>query len=83
MVDDDKQAVIYTWTYCPFCVRAKQILDRHGIAYEERVMDGLHAELNRVKAEHKHHTVPIIILNGQFVGGCYELEVMARAGQLG
>ena len=26
---------IYTWRTCPFCVRAKQLLDRKGVAYTE------------------------------------------------
>ena len=31
---------IYTWTICPFCIRAKALLDRKGVAYTEHVIDG-------------------------------------------
>ncbi|MEB3177122.1 MAG: glutaredoxin domain-containing protein, partial [Synechococcus sp.] len=31
---------IYTWRACPFCVRAKQLLDRKGVNYTEFAIDG-------------------------------------------
>ena len=31
---------IYTWRACPFCVRAKALLDRKGVAYTEFAIDG-------------------------------------------
>ena len=31
---------IYTWSTCPFCVRAKGLLDRKGVAYSEISVDG-------------------------------------------
>ncbi len=31
---------IYTWRDCPFCVRAKELLDRKGVAYTEFAIDG-------------------------------------------
>jgi glutaredoxin 3 len=76
-------AVLYTWTWCPYCVRAKAILDRKGIAYEEIAMDGLNRKLNEIKARYNHWTVPIILLDGEFIGGCNELEALERDGQLG
>ena len=31
---------MYTWRFCPFCIRAKALLDRKGVAYSEYVIDG-------------------------------------------
>ena len=31
---------IYTWTYCPFCIRAKALLDKKGVEYQEYAIDG-------------------------------------------
>ena len=31
---------IYTWRTCPFCVRAKGLLDRKGVSYTEHSVDG-------------------------------------------
>ena len=33
---------IYTWRTCPFCVRAKDLLDRKGVNYTEHSVDGDH-----------------------------------------
>ncbi len=77
------QATLYTWTTCPFCVRAKQVLDSHDIEYTEHVMDGKNAELNEVKSKYEHYSVPIILLDDKFIGGCNELEAIARQGGLG
>ena len=76
------KAEIYTWSYCPFCVRAKELLDQRGVAYEEHVMDGKDAELNEVKRKYDHGTVPIVLLDGEYVGGFTELQAVDRAGGL-
>lgn len=76
------RATLYTWTTCPFCVRAKEILEDEGIPYEEHVMDGKRAELSEVKRRYDHDTVPIILLDGEFIGGCSELEALRRRGGL-
>ncbi|NBQ18470.1 MAG: glutaredoxin, partial [Synechococcaceae bacterium WB5_2A_257] len=31
---------IYTWRSCPFCIRAKQLLDRKKVVYTEHAIDG-------------------------------------------
>ncbi|MCT0200997.1 glutathione S-transferase N-terminal domain-containing protein, partial [Synechococcus sp. CS-602] len=31
---------IYTWRFCPFCIRAKALLDRKGVPYQEFAIDG-------------------------------------------
>lgn len=76
------KAELWTWTYCPFCVRAKDLLERRGIEYTEHVMDGKDAELDEVKARFQHPSVPIILLDGEFVGGCNELNLLDRQGSL-
>ena len=76
------QAVLYTWTYCPFCVRAKEVLEAEGIPFVEHRMDGKRDELNALKRQYGHPTVPIILLDGEFIGGCDELEALARRGGL-
>jgi glutaredoxin 3 len=78
----DMKAVLYTWKYCPFCVRAKEILEEHEIPYTEHVMDGKPAELDELKRRYGHPTVPIILLDGNFIGGCDSLEQLADSGGL-
>lgn len=76
------QAEIWTTSWCPFCVRAKGILEEHGVDFVEHVMDDDHAGLNEVKRKYSHGTVPIVVLDGNFVGGCDELSMVARSGGL-
>ena len=77
------KAEIWTWSYCPFCVEAKRVLDAHGVEYEEHVMDSEPAALDEVKRKYSHPTVPIILLDGEFIGGASELAAVARSGGLG
>lgn len=77
------RAELYTWGRCPFCVRAKAILDEAGIPYVEHLMDGKGPELDQIKRRYRHPTVPIILLDGEFIGGCDDLEELERQGRLG
>ena len=76
------RAELWTTRWCPFCVRALQILERRGIEYVEHAMDGKRDELLEVKRRFGHPTVPIILLDGEFIGGCDELEELDHAGRL-
>lgn len=76
------KAEMYVWTTCPFCVRAKALLLERGVELEEHVMDARNAELDEVKDRYRHFTVPIILLDGEFIGGYDELTQLDRSGHL-
>jgi glutaredoxin 3 len=74
---------IYTWQMCPFCVRAKRLLDSKGVTYTEYQIDG--DEIARAKMAERangRRTVPQIFINGEHVGGCDDIHALDRAGQL-
>jgi len=74
---------IYTTMLCPYCWRAKKLLEERGATYHEvDVMpDGkLRAEM-RTRSGGRT-SVPQIFINGQHVGGCDELYALDRAGKL-
>jgi glutaredoxin 3 len=74
---------IYTWRFCPFCIRAKALLDRKGVAYTEYAIDGdeaARAVMSR-RAEGRR-SLPQIFINDQGIGGCDELHALERAGRL-
>jgi glutaredoxin 3 len=75
------QVELYTWTFCPFCIRAKQLLESKGVAYTEHVMDERSAELNELKRKFGHSTVPIILIDGEFIGGNDDLHALAAEGR--
>lgn len=74
---------IYTKWGCPYCVRAKALLDAKGVAYDEYdiTLGGpKRAEmLDRVPGA---ATVPQILIGGRAVGGCDELHALEREGKL-
>ena len=74
---------IYTTMLCPFCWRAKKLLEERGAAFQEvDVMcdGGLRNEM-RQRAGGRT-SVPQIFINGQHVGGCDELYALDHAGKL-
>ncbi|WP_435606536.1 glutaredoxin 3 [Pseudomonas knackmussii] len=77
------QAVlIYTTAWCPFCIRAKALLDKKGVVYEEIGVDGqpdLRAEMSRKAGR---TSVPQIWIGSTHVGGCDDLYALERAGKL-
>ncbi|WP_444926226.1 glutaredoxin 3 [Microbulbifer sp. TRSA002] len=77
-----QNVVIYTTRFCPYCIRAKQLLDSKGVAYREIPVDnnpGLRAEMAD-KAGRR--SVPQIWIGDKHVGGCDELMALERGGRL-
>jgi len=74
---------IYTKWGCPYCVRAKALLDGKGISYTEYdiTLGGpKRAEMQgRVPGA---MTVPQILIDDQAVGGCDDIHALDRAGKL-
>lgn len=73
---------IYTTKICPYCVRAKQLLERKEINYQEVLVDlepALREEMMRLSGR---RTVPQIFINEQSIGGCDDLYALERAGEL-
>lgn len=74
---------IYTQDWCPYCVRAKQVLDRKGVAYRE--IDAPGGSPAREEARQRaggRTSVPQIFIDGQHIGGCDDLMALDRAGKL-
>ena len=73
---------IYIWTYCPFCIRAVSLLDSKGIQYEKIILDGKDEELNELRAQTGHRSVPQIFINDKFIGGSDDLAQLEQSGKL-
>lgn len=77
------QVEIYTTPFCPFCIRAKALLDKKGVGYTEHDVSAqpdLRAKM-RERADGRH-TVPQIFIDGGGIGGCDELYALDRQGRL-
>jgi glutaredoxin 3 len=74
---------IYTTPFCPYCDRAKALLARKGVAFEE--FDAPHSSQARKDAIARsggRTTVPQIFIDGQAIGGSDDLAALERAGKL-
>jgi glutaredoxin 3 len=73
---------IYTTEWCPYCVRAKRLLDQKGVAYEDiDVADRPDLRKWLVDAS-RQRTVPQIFINGRSIGGYTELADLECKGAL-
>ncbi|HUC34409.1 MAG TPA: glutaredoxin 3 [Gaiellaceae bacterium] len=73
---------MYSTTWCGYCVRAKALLDRRGLEYEEIVMDDDPAFRQKLLDMTGRWTVPQIFIDGEPIGGYTELWQLERDGQL-
>jgi glutaredoxin 3 len=74
---------IYTSPWCGYCSRAKSLLGKKGVAYEEfDVTSDTSLREVMVQRANGRSTVPQIFIEGQHVGGCDELYELEREGRL-
>ena len=74
---------IYTTPFCPYCVRAKSLLGKKGVAFEEvDVMMDETARAEMLARSGGSRTVPQIFIGDTHVGGCDELYALEKAGKL-
>lgn len=74
---------IYTWKTCPFCIRAKALLDQKGLDFIEFDITGDDAARNAMADKSNgRRTVPQIFIEGQWIGGCDDLHLMEAEGRL-
>jgi len=73
---------LYTTAWCPFCVRAKQLLNSKNVAFEDTDVDREPQQRAVMMQRGGARTVPQIFINYHAIGGCDELFALERAGEL-
>ncbi len=73
---------LYTTGYCPYCVRAKDLLKSKNIEFEEINLDGKDDERQALVKKTGMRTVPQIFMNEELIGGYTELAEWNKAGKL-
>ncbi len=76
------EVVIYATGMCPYCIRAKMLLDDKGVAYTEIRLDlepGRRAEMEQRSGR---TSVPQIFVGARHVGGCDDLYALERLDEL-
>lgn len=74
---------IYTKTFCPYCWRAKALLESKGVNYMEIAVDfGGEQKQAMIQRANGRTTVPQIFIGDLHIGGCDDLLALERDGKL-
>jgi len=83
MSDPTPDIVVYSTGWCPYCVRARALLERKGLPFREIKVDEDPAEREAMLARSGgRRTVPQIFIGERHVGGFDELYALDKSGQL-
>ncbi|MGJ5673357.1 MAG: glutaredoxin 3 [Nostochopsis sp.] len=74
---------IYTWRTCPFCIRAKSLLNKKGVNFTEYGIDGDEAARDKMaQRANGRRSLPQIFINNVHVGGCDDIYALDAQSQL-
>jgi glutaredoxin 3 len=73
---------VYTTNYCGYCVRAKALLSRLNIGFQEIDVSEDQEKRDWLVKTSGQRTVPQIFIDGRAIGGYVELAALERAGGL-
>lgn len=73
---------VYVTSFCPYCVRAKMLLNKKGVAFKEIDVSNDPAKRQWLLQASGQRTVPQIFIGGKAVGGSDDLAALDRAGKL-
>ncbi len=76
------KVIMYSKDPCPYCVNAKRLLEGKGVEYEEIDLTDKPDEMQRIKDQTGWRTVPIILINGQLIGGYTDIKALDQEGKL-
>jgi glutaredoxin 3 len=76
------QVVLYTTTICPYCTRAKHLLQSKGVEFDEIRIDHDHEQMQIMMERSRRHTVPQIFIGDLHVGGFDDLARLEARGEL-
>ena len=73
---------IYSSISCPYCVMAKQLFDRKGVAYTEIRVDLDPTKRQEMMEKSRQRTVPQIFINDESIGGYTDLVAINNSKRL-
>ncbi|RMH59008.1 MAG: thioredoxin-disulfide reductase [Candidatus Hydrogenedentota bacterium] len=78
----DGTVIVYSKKRCPYCIRAKELLRRKGVAFEERDVEENPDFRREMMEKGGGRTVPQIFYGDRYLGDCEELHRLEAAGRL-
>lgn len=76
------KVIIYTTGICPYCTRAKELLQRKNIVFDEIRIDTDREQMRIMQERSQRHTVPQIFIDDLHVGGFDDLAALEARGEL-
>ena len=78
-----KKVEIYTWQYCPFCIRAKSLLNKKKIEFIEYKIDGDESAREQMSERaNGKRSLPQIFIDNNSIGGCDDLYSLEEENKL-
>lgn len=74
--------IIYSTSYCPFCLRAKQLLNSKGVQYQVIQINEEPEKRAEMIKKSGRTSVPQIFIDNQHIGGCDDLYALESQGRL-
>ncbi len=76
------QVTIYTTMVCPYCNRAKRLLKRKGVEFNEIPVDHDSTRMRAMVERSQRHTVPQIFIDDLHIGGYDDMALLDERGEL-
>ncbi|MBK7838608.1 MAG: glutaredoxin 3 [Candidatus Obscuribacter sp.] len=77
------QVTVYSGPFCPYCTKAKALLDKKGVAYVEYNVKADDKKLKEMlERSGGRQTIPQIFIDDRHIGGCDDLYALEQAGSL-
>jgi glutaredoxin 3 len=76
------RAIVYTMTTCPYCIAAKNLLEKKGVEFEEINLDQQPERWGECEEKSGRQTVPQIFFGDRHIGGCDDLQALNKEGEL-
>jgi glutaredoxin 3 len=73
---------LYTTMICPYCSRAKHLLKRKGVVFEEISVDRDPRQMQVMRQRSRRDTVPQIFIDDRHIGGYDDLAMLDAVGEL-
>ncbi|MFA5959511.1 MAG: glutaredoxin 3 [Tatlockia sp.] len=74
--------LMYSVAQCPYCVLARQLLDKKNISYIDIRVDEAPEKRQEMIEKSGRYTVPQLFIDGQSIGGCDDLYALDEQGKL-
>ncbi len=73
---------LYTTRFCPYCIRARNLLDNKGVAYRDIAVDNDPQLRREMMIRSGRDTVPQIWIGERHIGGFDDMHLLERQGRL-